>query len=149
MQFNGCLSKAPSTEVPAFPRVTPAFFFLIAGSPRSAALRWPAHGERRIPRLGSRIDIPGSFWTGTAPADRNRLFAIVVIEQAQNHRFNARTAGPSVRLQQMADLDSDEMSPDAVSGLWMLAKVWHDYEKAHKVSDCEYVRDSGEIEMTY
>ena len=54
-----------------------------------------------------------------------------------------------MRLQQMADLDSDEMSPDAVSGLWMLAKVWHDYEKAHKVSDCEYVRDSGEIEMTY
>ena len=90
--------------------------------------------EVRLPKLGSRIDIPGSFWTGTAPADRNRLFAVVVIEQAKHHRFNARTAGPAVRLQQMADLDSDEISLDAVPGLWVLAKVWHDYEKAHKVS---------------
>ena len=105
--------------------------------------------EVRLPRLGSRIDIPGSFWTGTAPADRNRLFAVVVIEVATDHRFNARTAGAAVRLQQMADLDSDEVSPDAVSDLWMLARVWHDYEKAHKVSDCVYVRDSGEFEMTY
>ena len=46
MKFNGCLSKVPSTELPAFPRVTPACFFLIAGSPRSGALRWPEHGER-------------------------------------------------------------------------------------------------------
>ena len=45
MQFNGCLSKVPSTELPAFPRVTPACFSLIVGSPRSAALRWPERGE--------------------------------------------------------------------------------------------------------
>ena len=101
--------------------------------------------EVRLPNIGSRIDIPGSFWTGTAPADRHRLFAVVVLEQAQNHRFNARTAGPAVRLQQMADLDSDEISSEAVPDLWMLAKVWHDYEKARKISDCVYVGECGEL----
>ena len=38
--------KRNQTEVPAFPRVALACFFLIAGSLRSAALRWPEHGER-------------------------------------------------------------------------------------------------------
>lgn len=87
----------------------------------------------RLPNVGSRINIPGSFWTGCPPSDKAKLFAVVVVEASQSHRFNPRTTGPGVRLQQMADLDSDEVSEDAVPDLWMLAKVWHDFEKIHKV----------------
>jgi hypothetical protein len=35
------------------------------------------------------------------------------------------------------------------SNLWMLAKVWHDFEKTHKVSGCVYVRDGDELETIH
>ena len=61
--------------------------------------------------MGSRINIPGSFWTGCPPSDKAKLLAVVVVEVSQNHRFNE----------------------DTVPDLWMLAKVWHDFEKMHSV----------------
>ena len=39
-----------------------------------------------------------------------------------------------MRLQQMADLDSDEPSPEAVPDLWIQAKIFARFEKEHKVS---------------
>ena len=56
MQFNGCLDK----DLIRTPLLSYRLFlawrspvFLIASSPRSAALRWPEHGERPSPELAS------------------------------------------------------------------------------------------------
>ena len=80
----------------------------------------------RLPRLKTRINIPGNFWTGTLPADRNKLFAVEVVEVDEMHSFR--------RLLQMMDLDSDEPSPEAAPDLWIQAKTFAKFEKEHKVS---------------
>ena len=63
------------------------------------------------PSLKTRINIPGNFWTGTLPADRNKLFAVEAVEVEEMHVFGSRHTGPGARLLQMADLDSDEPPP--------------------------------------
>lgn len=87
----------------------------------------------RLPRIGARINLPGSFWTGCPAADKAKLFAVTVVEVEENHVFTARQTGPGARLMQMADLDSDEESPEAVPNLWITAKTFSDFEKKHKV----------------
>lgn len=88
----------------------------------------------RLPRLKTRINIPGHFWTGTLPADRNKLFAVEVVELEEMHVFRGSRNGPGARLLQMMDLDSDEPFPDAVPDLWIQAKTFAEFEKKHKVS---------------
>ena len=88
----------------------------------------------RLPRLKTRINIPGNFWTGTRPADRNKLFAVEVVEVEERHSFRGTHTGPGARLLQMMDLDSDEPSPEAVPDLWIQAKTFAKFEKEHKVS---------------
>lgn len=90
--------------------------------------------EVRLPKLGVRINIPGSFWTGTPAAERAKLFAVTVVEVNENHRFNQRVSGPGARLQLMKDLDSDELSSEDVPNLWIQAKVFAEFERTHKVS---------------
>ena len=50
------------------------------------------------------------------------------------HVFGSRHTGPGARLLQMADLDSDEPSPEAVPGLWIQAKIFARFQNEHKVS---------------
>ena len=88
----------------------------------------------RLPRLKTRINIPGHFWTGTLPADRNKLFAVEVVELEDMHTFASRHTGPGARLLQMMDLDSDEPPTEAVPDLWIQAKTFAKFEKEHKVS---------------
>ena len=88
----------------------------------------------RLPRLKTRINIPGNFWTGTRPADRNKLFAVEVVEVEERHSFRGTHTGPGARLLQMMDLHSDEPSPEAVPDLWIQAKTFAKFEKEHKVS---------------
>ena len=90
----------------------------------------------RLPRLKTRINIPGHFWAGTRPADRNKLFAVEVVEveDMDTFRGSSRNTGPGARLLQMMDLDSDEPSPEAVPDLWIQAKTFAKFEKEHKVS---------------
>ena len=87
----------------------------------------------RLPRLKTRIDIPGNFWAGTVPADRNKLFAVEVMEVEESHVITTRHTGLGVRLLQMADLDSDETSTEAAPDLWIQAKVLARFEKEHEV----------------
>ena len=51
----------------------------------------------------------------------------------ESHVFTTRHTGPGARLLQMADLDSDEPSTEAVPDLWIQAKVFARFEKEHKV----------------
>ena len=88
----------------------------------------------RLPRPKTRINIPGNFWTGTIPADRNKLFAVEVVEVEESHVFTTRNTGPGARLLQMADLDSDEPSPEAMPDLWIQAKIFARFEKENKIS---------------
>ena len=90
--------------------------------------------EVRLPKPGARINIPGSFWTGTPAAERAKLFAVTVVEVSEDHQFNARVHGPGARLQLMKDLDSDEVSSEDVPNLWIQAKVYSEFERTHKVS---------------
>ena len=88
----------------------------------------------RLPRLKTRINIPGNFWTGTRPADRNKLFAVEVVEVEEMHSFRGTHTGPGARLLQMMDLDSDEPSPEAEPDLWIQAKIFARFEKENKIS---------------
>ena len=96
----------------------------------------PADGRRQttfapplvVPRPGEEIEISGRWWNGAAPAERNALYPVKVLQNAPNHLFAGRAA-PGVRIDLLDALGGRTIEG---SGGWMTLKCYNDYKAEHE-----------------